>query len=118
MRGIFLNKTPIGFLLLADPVSGEEGYLSQYNGWYFLWRFMIAEEFQHKGYGTQSLDFLVQYVRSRPNATILYSSCEPGKMGPESFYLKYGFKQTGKKLGEENLICLDMINFHNMTKSK
>ncbi|UYP46781.1 hypothetical protein NEF87_003066 [Candidatus Lokiarchaeum ossiferum] len=101
MRAIYVGETPVGFVMLADPVSGEEGEDEKYNGRYFLWRYMIAKEHQGKGYGKKGLDLLCNYVRSRPNAEYLYSSYEPGEHGPKMFYLKYGFEETGEKIDHE-----------------
>ncbi len=104
MRGIYANEKPVGFIMLADPVSGEEGESAKYNGWYFLWRLMIADGQQGHGYGRHALDALCEYVRSRPDAHYLVSSYEPGEGGPKDFYLKYGFEPTGEKMGNEHVI--------------
>ena len=101
MRGIFLADEPIGFMMLADPVSGEE----EFNGMYFLWRLMIDKNHQGKGYGKAALKLILEYVRNRPDADYLYSSYEPGEFGPENFYLeKMGFEKTEKMLGDEIMI--------------
>ena len=104
MRGLYVNDEPVGFLMMADPITGEEGEQEEYNGRYFLWRFMVAENHQKKGYGKQALDKLCNYVRSRPNAEYLYASYHPGDHGPEKFYLNYGFEKTGEMLGDEAVI--------------
>ncbi len=105
MRGIFSGDDPVGFIMLADPVSGEE----EFNGMYFLWRFMIDKDQQGKGYGKAALKLLMEYVRNRPNAEYLYSSYEPGEFGPENFYLeKIGFEKTDKMLGDEVMIRIKL----------
>ena len=101
MRGIFYGDEPVGFIMLADPVSGED----EFNGMYFLWRFMIDKNHQGKGYGKKALNLILDYVRNRPNAEYLYSSYEPGENGPEMFYIeKMGFEKTDKMLGDEVMI--------------
>jgi diamine N-acetyltransferase len=105
MRGIFYEDDPVGFVMLADPVSGEE----EYNGMYFLWRFMIDKNHQGKGYGKAAMKLVLDYVRNRPNAVYLYSSYETGEHGPEKFYLeKIGFEKTGKMLGDEFMIRIKL----------
>ena len=96
-RAIYAGGTPVGFVMLYD--DPEEGR-------YFLWRFMIAAEYQGKGYGRAALDRLVDYVRNRPNATELRCSYVPGEAGPGAFYAKYGFVETGELLHGETVISL------------
>ena len=108
MRGIYLDKNPVGFILVEDPVTGEEGEGAKYNGLYFLWRFMIDQRYQGKGYGSKALDLLCEYVRSRPNSNFLYSSCIPGEYSAEKFYLHYGFQKTGEKIGNEIELRLEL----------
>ncbi|MHA1112017.1 MAG: GNAT family N-acetyltransferase [Promethearchaeota archaeon] len=105
MRGIFLGDEPVGFMMLADPVSGEE----EFNGMYFLWRLMIDKNHQGKGYGKAALKLILEYVKNRPDADYLYSSYEPGEFGPEKFYLeKLGFEKTEKILGDEVMIRIKL----------
>jgi len=105
MRGIFFGDEPVGFIMLADPVSGE----AEFNGMYFLWRFMIDKDHQGKGYGKVALKLLIEYMRKRPDADYLYSSYEPGEFGPEDFYLKKcGFEKTDKMLGDEVMIRIKL----------
>jgi diamine N-acetyltransferase len=96
-RAVYAGEEPVGFVMLYDdPDAGR----------YFLWRFMIAAEHQGKGYGKAALDLLVEYVRTRPNATELQCSYVPGDAGPGAFYAKYGFVETGEVAHGENVISL------------
>jgi len=91
-RGIYADETPVGFVMLYDnPDEGD----------YFLWRYMIAADYQGNGFGRKALDLLEEYVRSRPNATELYVSYVPEEGGPGPFYHKCGFEETGKVHGIE-----------------
>jgi diamine N-acetyltransferase len=91
-RAIYADDTPVGFMMIYDDPDETE---------YFLWRFMIDEHYQKMGFGKRSLDLLIEYVRSRPGACELRVSCHPGEDGPEPFYRKYGFALTGRMLGNE-----------------
>ncbi len=96
-RAVYAGEEPVGFVMLYDdPGAGR----------YFLWRFMIAAEHQGKGYGKAALDLLVEYVRTRPNATELQCSYLPGDGGPGRFYANYGFVETGEVAHGENVISL------------
>jgi diamine N-acetyltransferase len=63
---------------------------------YYLWRLMIGDGHQRQGYGRRALELLVEYVRTRPNATELLTSYVPADGGPEPFYRRLGFIDTGK----------------------
>ena len=96
-RAVYAGEEPVGFVMLHDdPDAGK----------YFLWRFMIAAEHQGKGYGKAALDRVVEYVRTRPNASELLCSYAPGDAGPGVFYAKYGFAETGEVDHGENVISL------------
>jgi diamine N-acetyltransferase len=86
-RAIYADDDPVGFIMLYDDPEKPE---------YFLWRLMVAAEHQSKGYGRRALELLIEYVRSRPNATELLTSFVPGERGPERFYRKLGFVDTGE----------------------
>ena len=88
-RGIYADETPVGFIMLYD--DPEEPV-------YFLWRLMVADEFQGMGYGRKAIAQLVEYVKNRPNATELKVSHVPELPGnPGPFYQKLGFEYTGEE---------------------
>ena len=91
-RAIYAGETPVGFIMLYD--DPEEPV-------YFLWRLMIDEKHQGKGYARQALDLLVAYVKTRPRATQLLVSYVPGIGSPYPFYRRYGFVYNGQKSGTE-----------------
>lgn len=91
-RAIYADETPVGFVMLYDNPEGGE---------YFLWRYMIAEPHHGKGYGRLGLEAVVDYVRTRPGAKVLETSCGQGPGSPEGFYRKVGFSRNGKMLDEE-----------------
>ncbi|MEM7335549.1 MAG: GNAT family N-acetyltransferase [Chloroflexota bacterium] len=96
-RAIYANGEPVGFLMLFDNDENAE---------YYLWRFMIAAPYQGFGYGAEAVKLLIDYVKTRPNAKKLELSYVPAKGGPESFYLKQGFKNTGRVEHGENVMEL------------
>jgi diamine N-acetyltransferase len=98
-RAIYADETPVGFLMLYDDPDNMD---------YFLWRYMIDEHYQKMGFGKRAMDLLMEYVRSRPGATELRLSCHPGEDGPEPFYRRYGFTLTGKMIGIEAEMRIDL----------
>jgi diamine N-acetyltransferase len=86
-RAIYDDDEPVGFLMLDDD---DAKHL------YTLWRLMIADGFQGRGYGKRAVELLIDYVRTRPGATALMTSWVPGDGGPAEFYRKLGFEPTGE----------------------
>jgi diamine N-acetyltransferase len=91
-RAIYADDTPVGFLMLYDDPQEQE---------YFLWRLMIAGPHHGKGFGRRAIALLADYVRTRPGAIVLETSCGQGPGSPEGFYRKLGFERNGEMLGEE-----------------
>ncbi len=87
-RAIYADDTPVGFLMLEDNATA---------GQYFLWRFMIDAGYQRSGIGQRALELLFEYVKTRPGASVLYTSCVPGEGSPGPFYERMGFVYTGKE---------------------
>jgi diamine N-acetyltransferase len=98
-RAVYAGETPVGFVMLEDDAANAE---------YFLWRFMIDARFQGYGFGRQALGLLIEHVKTRPNATALYTSCVPGEGSPGPFYEKMGFVYTGEVSDEELIMRLDL----------
>jgi diamine N-acetyltransferase len=98
-RAIYAGKAPVGFLMIVDNDEDEE---------YFVWRFMIAEPYHERGYGSQAMERLVDYIKTRPGAKELLVSCGQGDGSPEEFYEKVGFEHTGDKVGDEVVLRLEL----------
>jgi diamine N-acetyltransferase len=98
-RAIYAGKAPVGFLMIVDDDRTPR---------YFLWRLMIGNPYQGRGYGQEAIDRLVDYVRTRPGAKELGVSCMEGPGSPEEFYRKLGFVPTGEKIGEEIVLRLKL----------
>ena len=71
-------------------------------GPYYLWRLLVDAGSQGRGYGAATLDAVVDYVRTRPDAEVLLTSCVPGEGSPQPFYEHYGFVKTGEIKWDED----------------
>jgi diamine N-acetyltransferase len=99
-RAIYADETPVGFLMLSDEPRKPE---------YFLWRLMIAVEYQGFGFGEQAMKLLIAHVKTRPQATELFTSYVPAEGGPAAFYHKLGFVDTGEVDEGENVARLLLV---------
>ena len=98
-RAIYADNEPVGFVMLSIIPDKAE---------YFLWRFMIDEKHQSCGYGRRSLELVIDYVGSLPNATALYTSHVEGEGSPAEFYAKLGFRHTGEVDDGELVMKLEL----------
>jgi diamine N-acetyltransferase len=87
--GVYAMDTPVGFVVIADEVDGPP-YIAHY-----LWKLLIDERHQRKGYGTATLDLIVEYFRGRAGVEVIWTSAGQGEGSPIPFYERYGFEQTG-----------------------
>jgi len=60
--------------------------------------------------GPAPIDAVVAYLRTRPGADLLWTSCEAGPGSPQPFYLRYGFVLTGDVKWGEDLLRLDLTD--------
>lgn len=108
-----INDGPeiVGFAMISDGIP-EEQLAADHEliGPYFLWRLLIDEQHQRRGYGTATLDAVAAYVRSRPGGRSLYTSAAQGEGSPQRFYERYGFVPTGRVVEDEVVLHLDLTD--------
>ncbi len=99
----------VGFVMISDGIPAERlAADDDIVGPYFLWRLLIDERFQGRGYGAATIDAVVAYLRTRPDAEVLLTSCKAGPGSPQPFYLHYGFVLTGEVKWGEDLLRLEL----------
>ncbi len=98
-RAVYADETPVGFVMLYEDPDEPR---------YYLWRFMIAADHQGKGFGRQAIQKLIEYVKTRPGATVLDLAYVPGEGSPEGFYRKLGFQPTGEERHGELVAVLHL----------
>jgi diamine N-acetyltransferase len=92
VRAVYADDVPVGFVMLSDDADKPR---------YYLWRFMIDQDHQGRGYGRQAMALVHEYVRSRPGGDRIYLSYVPAPGGPEPFYRALGYEDTGVEHGGE-----------------
>ena len=98
---IYAEETPVGFVMIADEVASPD-YIAHY-----LWKLLIDERHQRRGFGTATLDLIADYFRNRGVDT-MWTSAGQGEGSPVAFYERYGFKRTGDSHGNEILLRLEI----------
>ena len=97
---VHAEDTPVGFVMIADEVDSPD-YIPQY-----LWKLLIDERYQRQGFGTATLDLIVEYFRGRPGVEVLNTSAGQGDGSPLTFYEHYGFERTGEIRFDEVMLQL------------
>lgn len=92
-RAICADDAPVGFVMLYDeslrPIPPERPEVG-------IWRFMVDARFQGRGFGAAALQQVIAHVRAKGVFESLQVSYVPGPGCPEPFYLRAGFRHTGK----------------------
>jgi diamine N-acetyltransferase len=88
-RAIVAGDEVVGFLMLEIDPQEEDGRP------FWLWRLMVGEAFQGRGYGSAALQLAIDEVRER-GGTEIYTSWVDQPDGPGPFYLRRGFEPTGE----------------------
>jgi GNAT superfamily N-acetyltransferase len=95
---VHAGETPVGFVMIADEV-GSPDYIPHY-----LWKLLIDERYQRQGFGTATLDLIVEYFRGRPGVEVLTTSAGQGDGSPITFYERYGFEHTGEPWSDDEVL--------------
>lgn len=96
--GLYHEGVPVGFTLIGYGTAGDEDEPAIAEGNYCLWRLMIAQEFQGRGFGTQALQAILSYVKTFPcgMATHCWLSYERENSIAKALYAASGFVETGE----------------------
>lgn len=91
-RAVYAGEEPVGFVMLSWDVEPRP---PEIHGPWFLWKLLIDERYQRRGYGSEVVRQVAQLVRAE-GATELLTSYVPGDGGPAGFYERLGFVPTGE----------------------
>ena len=92
---IYCDGRMVGFTMFAFDEDYEDP-----NDRFWLWRFMIDERSQGKGYGTAALKVIIQYFKNHGANNIRLSTKDTNTQAI-SLYHKAGFYDTGEMNDEE-----------------
>src|SRR5215510_11796278 len=91
-RAVYDGDEPVGFVMLSWNVQPQPPEIL---GPWFLWKLLVEERHQGRGYGREIVSKVVELVRAEGATELLTSYvAEPG--GPAGFYQRLGFVPTGE----------------------
>ena len=101
-------ETAYPFAIYADNVMVGFIMMGFYKpkGIYNIWRLMIDERFQGKGYGKEALLLAIKYLKEKYNVHEIFLSFEPKNFIAEKLYENVGFQRTDEVAGKEIVMCL------------
>jgi GNAT superfamily N-acetyltransferase len=91
-RAVYDGDEPVGFVMLSWNVQPQPPEIL---GPWFLWKLLVDERHQGRGYGREIVSKVVELVRAE-GATELLTSYVPEPGGPAGFYERLGFVPTGE----------------------
>ena len=94
---VYEDSTIVGFIMM--------GYYEAKH-YYTLWKFMIDQRYQHKGYGRQALKLGLAFIKEKFDPDEIYTGVAPGNRVAKGLYESVGFADTGfREFGMEEM-CL------------
>ena len=97
--GIYEDEIPVGFLMIGfdtDDCWKDPPCIAKGN--YSLWRLMIDEAYQHKGYGKEAVRLALEFIHTFPcgKAEMCWLSYHPENEAARRLYGSFGFVETGE----------------------
>lgn len=83
---IYADDTPVGFIMLGYYELKKQ---------YTLWKFLIDEQYQNMGYGTEALKTAINWLVDNYNVKEVYTGVAFRNTIAESLYYSLGFRKTG-----------------------
>ena len=98
---IYADGRPVGFTMFAFDEEYEDP-----NDRYWLWRFMIDENLQGRGYGKEALKVIIDYFKEN-GANNIRLSTKASNVNAIGLYKSFGFKETGEVNDGEDVFILN-----------
>lgn len=77
---------------------------------YCIWRLMIDQRYQNKGYGKQTMKLALEYLETAPcgKASACWLSYEPENEKAKALYASCGFAENGEMCGDEIVVVKEL----------
>ena len=109
--GIYDGEVPVGFCMIGFGTDDEwEDAPAVARDSYNLWRLMIDERYQGRGYGREAIRLALDFIRTWPCGKAEYCSLsyEPENTRAAELYHALGFEENGEMDGDEIIAVLKL----------
>ena len=96
---IYAGDTQVGFLMYA---------LDRCDGNFWIYRLMVDERYQRKGFGRAALGKAIDRLGREPGCTRIMISLEPDNRIARRLYKEFGFVETGERIHGEDVLSLHL----------
>ena len=96
--GIYANDVPVGFLMYCLDAEDDE---------YWLYRLMVDENHQRKGYGEAAVRLLLAIIKQDNTRHKLYLGVDIDGSAAPALYQKMGFRFNGRVYDGEHIMLLN-----------
>lgn len=83
---VYADNKPVGFIMMGYYTERKQ---------YTLWKFLIDERYQNKGYGRKALLSAIEYMAEEHRAREIYTGVALGNSAAKHLYSSVGFEETG-----------------------
>ena len=94
---VYDDREIVGFIMM--------GYYEE-KKYYTLWKLMIDQRYQGRGYGRAALKLGVAFLKERFRVKEIFTGVIPGNKAAKSFYQSAGFTDTGLFENGMQELCL------------
>lgn len=108
---LYAGDTAVGFLMLGyGRADFEDEPQIAGEGVYTIWRLMIDQRYQHRGYGREAMQEALRLIRSGPcgPARAVWLSYEPENLAARQLYHSLDFEENGETCGNEIVAVLSL----------
>ncbi len=106
--GIYEDETPVGFIMFGYTPKDSIELPEITRGNYCLWRIMIDQRYQNKGYGKAAVEMGTEYVRQLAMGAAKYCwlCYQPENEVTVKLCRSIGFRDCGEKLNDKHIALL------------
>ena len=107
---VYHDDALIGFVMIGKGTVGNEEESDLIKDNYCLWRLMIDKKYQGRGLGKQTIDAVMDLIRTFPfgEAKKVWLSYEPENSRARAIYQRYGFVENGEMCGNETVAVYEL----------
>lgn len=108
--GIYEDETPVGFIMFGYTPKDSTELPEIVRGNYCLWRMMIDQRYQNRGYGKAALKMGLAYIRQLAMGASQYCwlCYQPENEVIIKLCQDVGFSNCGEKLNDKNIALLPL----------